>query len=118
MAWEIEYTDEYNQWWDTLTDQEQDVVRGKVNRLAFYGRSLSAPHSKPLKGLRHQLYELRGQISRRPLRVFYAFDPRETAIVLIGGDKTGDRDFYKRYGHIALDLYDAHIARLEREGLI
>ncbi len=118
MAWEVAFTDEFNQWWNTLIEQEQDVVRGKVNRLAFYGRSLSAPHSKPLNGLRHQLYELRGQISHRPLRVFYAFDPRETAIVLIGGDKTGDRDFYKRYGPIALDLYDAHIARLEREGLV
>jgi hypothetical protein len=26
---------------------------------------------------------------RRPLRVLYAFDPRRTAILLIGGDKTG-----------------------------
>jgi hypothetical protein len=118
MAWEIEYTNAFNQWWDTLTEREQDVLRGKINRLAFYGRGLSGPHSKPLKGLRHPLHELRGQNSGRPLRVFYAFDPRETAIVLIGGDKTGDMDFYKSYGPIALDLYDAHIARLEREGLI
>ena len=118
MAWEVEYTMEFNRWWYTLTEQEQDVLRSKINRLMFYGRGLSAPHSKPLKGLRHALHELRGQSAGRPLRVFYAFDPRETAIVLIGGDKTGDRDFYPRYAPIALDLYDAHIARLENEGLI
>ena len=30
------------------------------------------------------------------LRVFYAFDPRRMAILLIGGDKTGDRRFYEQ----------------------
>ena len=97
MAWVIQYTAEFNLWWDTLTEQEQDVLRGKINRLAFYGRSLSGPHSKLLKGLRHEMYELRGQSEGRPLRAFYAFDPREAAIILIGGDKTGDRGFYPRY---------------------
>ena len=118
MAWVIQYTDEFNRWWDTITEEERNVLRGKINRLAFYGRSLNAPHSKLLKGLRREMYELRGQIEGRPLRALYAFDPRETAIILIGGDKTGDRGFYPRYVPIALDLYDAHIARLESEGLI
>ena len=118
MAWEIDFTDEFNRWWDTLTDQERDILRGKINRLAFYGRDLSAPHSKPLKGLRHPLYELRGQNAGRPIRVFYAFDPRETAVLLVGGDKTGDTEFYKRCVPIALELYDVHIATLESEGLI
>lgn len=118
MAWVIQYTAEFNQWWNTLTEQDQEVLRSKINRLAFYGRTLSAPHSKPLKGLRHPLHELRGQNAGRPLRVFYAFDPLEVAIVLIGGDKTEDRDFYPRYVPVALDLYDAHISHLESEGLI
>ena len=118
MAWEVEFTDEFNEWWDTLALQERNALIGKINRLAFYGRTLSAPHSKSLKGFRHPLYELRGQNAGRPLRAFYAFDPRETAIILLGGDKTGDVDFYKRCVPIALDLYDAHIAGLESEGLI
>ena len=32
----------------------------------------------------------------RPLRTLFAFDPRRTAILLIGGDKTGDDRFYER----------------------
>ena len=50
-----------------------------------------------------------------PLRVFYAFDPRRVAILLIGGDKTGDRRFYERMIPIADALYDEHLAELEKE---
>jgi hypothetical protein len=36
------------------------------------------------------------QSGGKPLRVFDAFDPRRSAILLIGGDKTGDKRFYDR----------------------
>jgi len=54
----------------------------------------------------------------RPLRVFYAFDPRRSAILLIGGDKTGDDRFYERMVPIADQLYDVYIAEIRKEGLI
>ncbi len=56
--------------------------------------------------------ELRVQSRGHPLRVFYAFDPRRTAILLIGGDKTGDDRFYERMVPIADDLYDEHMREL------
>ena len=62
--------------------------------------------------------ELRVQSGGRPLRVFYAFDPRRSAILLIGGDKTGDDRFYERMVPIADQLYDLYIAEIRREGLI
>ena len=62
--------------------------------------------------------ELRVQSGGRPLRIFYAFDPRRTAILLIGGDKTGDNRFYTRFVRRADELYDEHLAELRREGLI
>ena len=62
--------------------------------------------------------ELRVQSGGRPLRVFYAFDPRRSAILLIGGDKTGDDRFYERMVPIADQLYDVYIAEIRREGLI
>ena len=49
--------------------------------------------------------ELRVQSGGRPLRVFYAFDPRRSAILLIGGDKMGDTRFYERMVLITDDLY-------------
>ena len=51
--------------------------------------------------------ELRVQSGGRPIRVFYAFDPRRMAILLIGGDKTGDDRFY-----------DEHLDVLRKEGLL
>ncbi|MBU9698008.1 type II toxin-antitoxin system RelE/ParE family toxin [Rhodobacteraceae bacterium HSP-20] len=50
--------------------------------------------------------------------MFYAFDPRRSAILLIGGDKTGDDRFYDRMIPIADDLYDQHLRDLKDEGLI
>jgi hypothetical protein len=62
--------------------------------------------------------ELRIQQKRRPLRVLYAFDPRRTAILLLGGDKTGKDRWYEDFVPVADRLYDLHLAALKREGLI
>ena len=40
------------------------------------------------------------------------------AILLIGGDKTGDNRFYERMIPIADTLYDTYIAEIRKEGLI
>ena len=53
--------------------------------------------------------ELRGKVDAQQLRVLYAFDPRRTAILLIGGDKTGDPKWYERFVPMADDLFDRHL---------
>ena len=60
----------------------------------------------------------RAQSGGRPIRVFYAFDPRRMAILLIGGDKTGNDRFYREYVPVADNLYDEHLDELRQEGLI
>jgi hypothetical protein len=62
--------------------------------------------------------ELRVQNGGKPIRVFYAFDPRRAAILLIGGDKTGDGRFYERMIPIADRLHDQHLQELKKEGLL
>jgi hypothetical protein len=53
------------------------------------------------------------------IRVLFAFDPRRMAILLIGGDKTGEwRSWYERMIPIADRLYDDHLSALRREGEI
>jgi hypothetical protein len=59
--------------------------------------------------------ELRVQHAGRPYRLLFAFDPRRVAIVLLGGDKTGDKRWYTRMVPIADDLFDAHVAGLKDE---
>jgi hypothetical protein len=49
------------------------------------------------------------------LRVLYAFDPIRTALLLIGGDKTGDPKWYEKFVPIADDLFDQHLREFERE---
>lgn len=61
--------------------------------------------------------ELRIQHKGRPYRVLYAFDPRRTAILLIGGEKTGDDRWYVRHIPIADRLFDEHLIAIEKEAL-
>lgn len=58
---------------------------------------------------------MRTQHEGRPLRTLYAFDPRRKAILLIGGDKTGDNRWYDVHIPIADRLYDEHLALLKKK---
>lgn len=116
MKWDIEYTDEFEEWWDSLTEREQESVRASVNLLGDYGPNLPFPHSSGVKGSRHShMRELRIQHAGRPFRVLLAFDPRRCAILLIGGDKTGNDNWYDEYVPIADRLYDEHLETLKKE---
>ncbi|SMH28006.1 type II toxin-antitoxin system RelE/ParE family toxin [Mesorhizobium australicum] len=90
ICWNVEYTDEFGEWWNGLNEGQQDDTTAVVGLLQARGPSLPFPHSSGIEGSRHDhMRELRIQSSGKPLRVFYAFDPRRSAILLIGGDKTG-----------------------------
>jgi hypothetical protein len=100
-------------------DGEQEDLSAIAEILMERGPDLPFPHSSGIAGSRHaHMRELRVQSKGAPLRVFYAFDPRRTAILLIGGDKTGDKRFYKKMIPVADRLYDEHIEELRKEGLI
>jgi hypothetical protein len=119
MVWEIEYTDEFGNWWADLSETQQDRIAAAVRLLAAKGPSLPFPFSSGVQGSRHaHLRELRVQSRGNPLRIFYAFDPRRTAILLIGGDKTGNDRFYEQLVPLADALYDAYLEELRAEGLI
>jgi hypothetical protein len=62
--------------------------------------------------------ELIIQHAGRPYRVLFAFDPRRTAILLIGGDKTGNDHWYDEFVPVADRLYDEQIIQLKKEGKI
>lgn len=119
MAWEVEHTDEFAAWWDTLSEHEQAAVAASVRLLEEDGPNLGRPAVDTVKGSRHpNMKELRIQAQGRPLRTFFAFDPRRTAILLIGGDKTGDNRFYDRMIPIADGLFDVYLEELRKEGWI
>lgn len=119
MSWDVEYSDEFGDWWEGLSEGEQESVAASVGLLEWKGPSLPFPHSSGIKGSKHShMRELRVQHEGRPYRVLYSFDPRRSAILLIGGDKTGNDRWYDEYVPRADTLYDEHIAELKQEGLI
>jgi hypothetical protein len=119
MPWTLEYTDEFGAWWESLSEAQQDDTDRVVGLLEARGPLLGFPYSSGIIGSRQaHLRELRVQSGGHPLRIFYAFDPRRTAILLIGGDKTGNERFYEDYIPIADRLYDEYLEELRREGLL
>ncbi len=51
--------------------------------------------------------------------MLFAFDPRRHAILLLGGDKSGQwDDWYQWAIPQADDLYDTHLQELHDEGLL
>lgn len=116
MAWDVEYTNEFGDWWGRLTENEQASVAASVQLLEIKGPSLPFPHSSGINGSRHgHMRELRVQHQGRPYRVLYAFDPRRAAILLIGGDKTGDDRWYDTHVPMADRLYDEHLVEIGKQ---
>ena len=119
MDWEVEYTNEFEQWWLQLSEGQQRSVTARVELLKEQGPRLPFPYSSSVRTSRHgSMRELRVQRGGRPIRIFYVFDPRRTSILLIGGDKTGNDRFYDEYVPLADRLYDDYLLELSREGLI
>lgn len=117
--WEAEFTDEFETWWNGLSEAEQVDVRTQVNLLRRFGPALGRPHVDSVASSRHaNMRELRVQHRGRPYRVLFAFDPRRVAILLMGGDKTGQGRWYKEFVPVADRLYDHHLAALRKEGLL
>ena len=117
--WEVEFTDEFGTWWDGLSEAEQVDVRAEVNLLRRFRPALGRPHVDSVASSKHaNMKELRVQHRGKPYRVLFAFDPRRTAILLIGGNKTGKGRWYKEFVPMADRLYEKHLETLRREGLL
>ena len=91
MQCKVEYSDEFGQWWNNLSEGEQIEITSVVTLLEERGVFLGYPYSSGVESSRHShIREHRIQYAGSPYRLLYAFDPRMIAILLIGGDKTGD----------------------------
>jgi hypothetical protein len=113
-VWDVEFTDEFEAWWNSLSVDEQQAIDAAVRVLEQRGPGLGRPLVDSVTASRHaNMKELRvGTI-----RILFCFDPRRAAILLIGGDKRGRwQEFYERMIPLADDLFDEHLAALQREG--
>ena len=111
--WEVEYTDEFGQWWDGLTSHQQEALDDRVMLLAEHGPGLKRPVVAEIRASRHSnMKELRVSAGGA-LRVLFVFDPRRVAILLLAGDKSGKWDEWYRWAVPRADeLYDRHLQEL------
>jgi hypothetical protein len=113
MTWEVEVSDEFIDWYESLNEQEGVSVDTAVDMLQEYGPTLGRPHVDTLKASKHRnMKELRVQHMGRPLRILFAFDPRRNAYLILGGDKTGDGNWYVDAIRRAEAIYVQHLKEI------
>jgi len=116
VEWDVYFTDQFGEWWETLDEGLQESVDAKVILLQRVGPSLGRPHADVIHTSKHaNMKELVIQHEGEPYRVFFAFDPNREGILLMGGAKVGDKRFYERHVPIADALFDEHLSSLRRK---
>lgn len=116
MSWEVEFTNDFEEWWIGLSEEEQDSVAFGVGLLQEYGPNLRRPHADTVDESSYpNMKELRCQHHGKPYRVLYAFDPRRIGVLLIGGDKTGNPRWYEEYVPKADAIYRRHLKEIDQE---
>ncbi|MEL6633606.1 MAG: type II toxin-antitoxin system RelE/ParE family toxin [Bacteroidota bacterium] len=110
---EILVTDEFKDWYEELEEHDADRVFFVVGLLEEKGTDLGFPHSSSIKNSSYPLRELRVQSKGHPLRILYAFNPERNALLILGGDKTGDLRWYDKNIPIAERLWEEHLEELD-----
>jgi len=106
--------DEFEKWLRELEDDTQDSVLVSIRLLQEHGPALSRPYADTLKNSKLvNLKELRMQHKGEPYRVLYAFDPKRSAILLLGGNKSTKKSWYKTNIQIAEKRYKKHLTTLK-----
>jgi hypothetical protein len=116
--WEIQVTNEFLGWVDSLDRKSKGLVVDAIDRLAADGPGLGRPLVDRLAGSQiHNLKELRpGSGGRSEIRIVFVFDPWRSAILLVGGDKSGDwSGWYQRAIPRAEVLYAEYMKERETE---
>lgn len=110
---EVIVTDEFRDWYRDLSTADSEAVARYVDLLGVQGVALGHPYSSAIQGASFALRELRVQSQGRPLRVFYAFDPNRHAVVIVGGDKTGNDRFYEEYIPLATAIWNEYLREIQ-----
>jgi len=113
MAWNVAGSDEFVAWYNDLDEGESDSVDVAVGLLEEYGPLLGRPHADVIRQSRYpNMKELRVQHEGRPYRILFAFDPRRSAYLILGGDKTGDDRWYEIAVPKADEIYARYLAEI------
>src|SRR4051794_3669834 len=116
MEWDVQLDEAFAAWFAGLPEALQDEILACVLLLRERGPQLGRPYVDTLEGSEYtNMKELRVQFRGDPWRILFAFDPQRAAILLVGGNKRGDKRWYKKHLPIAEERFKQHLRRLERE---
>lgn len=120
MAWNVEGNDQFTDWYLSLDAAETGRIDAAVELLEEHGPALGRPLVDTVTGSAFpNMKELRVSTGSGQLRVLFIFDPRRTAILLLGGNKAGQwQAWYTENIPIADQRYREYLAELRQEGLI
>jgi len=119
VPFEVNFTNNFENWWNDLSTEQQEDIAARVELLEEHGPALGRPVvDRVATSAFHNMKEVRCS-SDGALRVLFAFDPRREAILLVGGNKSGNWDAWYRYAVPEADrLYKEYLQQLQREGQI
>lgn len=117
--WKIIQTNQFYEWFahsEEVDDDARESIYAVVDVLKRTGPKLGRPYVDSLKESRHDnMKALRVQSKGRPFRIFFAFDPHRQAVLLIGGNKSGDKRFYGRMIAVADALYEDYLQHMGKK---
>jgi hypothetical protein len=114
--WIIDATEEIAEMIKKLDEDAKEAILKSLLILQEIGPSLGRPYVDTINESKHKnMKELRIQNRQRLFRILFAFDPDRKAILLIGGDKRGDKRFYQKMIPIADALFDKHMKKWRRQ---
>lgn len=119
MSWAVEIGDEFEPEFDALHEDVQNEILALSLVLQQFGPQLGRPRVDTLNGSRYaNMKELRFSAADGEWRLAFAFDPKRKAVLLVAGDKSGgsEKRFYRELIRKADERFDAHLARLKKEG--
>ncbi len=115
MDWDVQLDDDFAAWLAGVEAELRNEIVAHANLLREHGPQLGRPYVDTLEASAFtNMKELRVQFRGDPWRILFAFDPRRVAILLVGGNKRGDKRWYKKHLPIADERFRRHLKRLEQ----
>jgi hypothetical protein len=115
MTWEIIFYDQFEVWFDQQDPALQEEIAAVLDVLCEEGPTLSRPYVDTIEeSLFNNMKELRVQFKGSPWRILFAFDPERKAVLLVGGNKQGNKRWYKENIPIADKRFKDYLEQLKR----
>ena len=115
MDWDVQFDEDFLAWIAGMKTDLRNEIIAHVNLLKEHGPQLGRPYVDTLENSSFpNRKELRVQFRGDPWRILFAFDPGRAAILLVGGNKRGDKRWCKKHLPIADERFRRHLKRLEQ----